>query len=530
MGIDREDIELIIHYDIPRSLEDYYQEVGRAGRRKGIHANCYLLYNEHSMKEAIRWVLDNSISDEIDKQPISGRFSETMRKSTRFYMYYRMARMWDYCNKFLEKAEQTTDGEDCQDYILNYFGKGEIDEEAVGLLNCFYDYLKNCILPKMKNREQLLAKSCFHATSSSDTDFLAFLKESETCQKELTKIIGQVNELHINNTRIANFLRWHADQYIIKMDEHNRPVPITLSIEEWKRKEENISDNRGGLLYTDIPEDSAFIRMIRPETETTRYVTPMWQIFNKDEKYSAKLMFVVNHFHNKIENILRLFGNEWIPISKEDPLIKLDGCDVGSLFPEERYPEWYANKQPFVLIKGKRKREVSFAFRVNPKLHINTDSYNDFKLTYFDLCVADAIYSIEVNGNKNIYLKTIWEILSGNTTNVFSRSDSKIKTAIEDSIYKMQNLRITINDRVCPEDIYDETFLPIKRREGKGEKGYSYEKIPPLYRYAEALNGELIKVPVCLMNGANVQLLKDQRNGKGDESNCYGYIRVSSCR
>ena len=514
MGIDRDDIELVIHFDIPRSLEDYYQEVGRAGRSKGINANCFLLYNNEGMNGAIRWVLDSSISEEIDKQPIAGRFTETIRKSTRFYMYYRMARMWDYCNYFLDSRGRSAYGEDCQEYILNYFEKGKIDGETLELLRRFYGYLEENILPKIKsNREVILEKSCFHPVSDSDKNFLAFLDESEICQKELTKIVGQVNELHINNTRIANYLRWCGDQYDIKTDEQNRPMPVRILIEEWKRKGENISESREGVMLTDIPEDAAFVRMIRPDTEASKYITPMWKRFNQEKKYSAKVMFVVNQFNNKIENILRLSGEEWEVIREDDPLMQLNKRDVGGLFPKERYPEWYEDKaeskEPFVFVRGKRKREVTFALRVDPELQINPDQYNDFKLTYFDLCVADAIYSIEVNGNQNIYLKTIWEVLSGNTTNVFSRADSKIKTAIEESINKMQHLRITIEDKVCPEVICDEVFLPVKRREGEGEKGYTYEMIPPLYRYAEAINGELIKIPVCLMNGMKVQLLKD---------------------
>ena len=62
MGIDKPDVRFVVHYDLPRHIEGYYQETGRAGR-DGLPADALLLYGAQDIATA-RWLIENSENPE----------------------------------------------------------------------------------------------------------------------------------------------------------------------------------------------------------------------------------------------------------------------------------------------------------------------------------------------------------------------------------------------------------------------------------------------------------------------------------
>lgn len=124
------------------------------------------------------------------------------------------------------------------------------------------------------------------------------------------------------------------------------------------------------------------------------------------------------------------------------------------------------------------------------------ESEDGGKLSYFDMMVADAVYTLERNLVPVLYPKSIYEVLSGDLS-VTLKPDKK--AMIEACIEKMRRTWITIDCGPAagpPEErIYSGRFLPLTKR---GEKGYFYTEIPPLYRFAASscLKGQFYYFPM----------------------------------
>ena len=67
MGIDKSNVSYVIHFNMPKSIEDYYQEAGRAGR-DGSAADCILLFSNADIVNVKQMIQNPTVKEELSEE------------------------------------------------------------------------------------------------------------------------------------------------------------------------------------------------------------------------------------------------------------------------------------------------------------------------------------------------------------------------------------------------------------------------------------------------------------------------------
>lgn len=240
MGIDKPDVRFVMHFDMPKSIENYYQETGRAGR-DGLAGKCIAFYNYADILRLEKFLRDKPVAErEMGAQLMQEvvAYAETAACRRRFLLHY-----------FGEQYKE----EDCHkmcDNCKNPKEKLEVQQEVINVINCILDlnenYLMKTVMDFLIGRETKEMKDFRFSTMDNfgigddkDENFWSSVFRHAMINNLIYKEIEQFGLLKVSEA---------GREYI------KNPYPLYVTINhDYEDGDYDADDEKGGTAVLDEP-------------------------------------------------------------------------------------------------------------------------------------------------------------------------------------------------------------------------------------------------------------------------------------